>query len=246
MHVPDPDDEPDPLELDVLTDAHEPPLQISPDAHELHTSPPVPHAVEPVPCWHVLFESQHPVQVALEHPEVPLLAPPFDPLLVPADPPSSPPLLLLELPLYEDPLSSDDPPELVLPPPFEPDPPPTPEEDGAPLSSQVPVPAGADSPAAQDATMRPATSATSLPAPPRPHSCIPTSLRGACAETTSSASLARSLIERAPTLWVHLRQVDTVDAVPGALPCLPPLDGSAQDFPDESSVFHPHPVRDEA
>jgi hypothetical protein len=43
----------------------------------LHTWPPVPQAALSEPPWHMLFESQHPAQLAPEHPTpLPLLDPP--------------------------------------------------------------------------------------------------------------------------------------------------------------------------
>ena len=150
LQPPAPDDDADPLE-DPPPPEHAPPAHVWPDTHMLHASPPEPHAVGSDPVWHVLVESQHPVeQVACEHPP-----PSSPPLELPPGPLSSvTPLLLLP---YCIPPSSLDP--LELPPLLLVEPPP-PDEPELLDRSHFVEPAGAVSPAAHEIATSPTTSAT--------------------------------------------------------------------------------------
>jgi hypothetical protein len=130
--------------------------------------------------------SQHPAQLAPEHPAL-LLLPVLDPLpeLLP-DPPASsaplplPPLLVLLVYVIE----SSEPLELVLLLVLDPLPEPlTPEDVEAPVRSHLVSFGGADSPAAHDTAMIPAPSATSFAVPPRTRLCIVQSVRGVRQET---------------------------------------------------------------
>jgi hypothetical protein len=189
LQPPDPDDEPPEL---VLIAAHDPPMQVWPDAHEEQAEPPEPQLLgSDVPGWQLLFESQHPVQFDAEHPEpassggVPLLDPLLVPLLVPLSSGGAPPLLLALLEYCIPPSSGASSDPFELPPPLVPEPPNTPDEpEGSEEITHLPASGGARSPAAHEVAKNPTKSAVSFPAGPRARFCIFGSLRGARAETT--------------------------------------------------------------